>query len=209
MKRAEGYGGELGKVRDHADGVVVLLGAEPQRAGADVFEELEKGVDARVAFRRRGIRRYRRVGDQRVGGVTEEVGVGLGHAGEFAAGHGVATQEERGGGGRKIFGGGLQDADLGAASVGDEGMLGSEAGDFGEEIEGDADGKSDVNQVGAAERRGEIAGEGFVDDIARASFADDFRAVPAGDAQVGGVFAEGEGEGAAHEASAENSGAGD
>src|SRR5258708_244873 len=106
----------------------------------------------------------------------------------------MAAEEQRGGGGGKIFVGGLRGAEVGAASVGDEDGLGREASDFREEVDGDADGKSDVNQVGAAERRGEIAGEGFVDDIARASFADDFRAVPAGDVYVRSVFAEGESE---------------
>src|SRR6266849_3295536 len=41
-ERAERYGGELRKVRDHTNGVVVLLRAEPERAGADFFQELEE-----------------------------------------------------------------------------------------------------------------------------------------------------------------------
>src|SRR5258707_6645910 len=182
-ERAEGYGGELREMRDHADGVVVLLRAEPERAGADFFEELEEGGDARVAWRGRcgcvallgGVR------DERVGRVAEEVSVGLGEAGDFATGHGVAAEEERGGGRGKIFGGGLRDAQLGAAGVGDEGVFGSEAGDFREKVDGDADGERDEDEIGGAERGGEIAGEGFVEDIARAGFADGFGAVPAGD----------------------------
>ncbi len=210
-ERAESYGGELGEMRDHADGVVVLLRAEPERAGADFFEELEEGVNAGIALRWRcgRLTRVGGVGDQRVGRVAKEVGVGLRDAGDFAASHGVTAEEERGGGRGKIFGGGLRDAQLGAAGVGDQGVLGSEAGDFREKVDGDADGERDVNQVGAAERGGEIAGEGFVEDIARAGFADDFGAVPAGDVQVGGVFAEGQGKGAANQASAEDGGASD
>src|SRR6266481_2436592 len=154
---AESYGGELGEMRDHADGVVVLLRAEPERAGAHFFEELEEGGDARVTLRWRWARlaRLGGVGDERVGRVAKEVGVGLGDAGDFAASHRVTAEEERGGGRRKIFGGGLRDAQLGAAGVGDEGVLGSEAGDFREKVDGDADGERDVNQVGAAERQGE------------------------------------------------------
>src|SRR6266481_6365043 len=156
-KRAKGDGGELREMRDHADGVVVLLRAEPDRPGANFFEELEEGGDARVAWRGRcgcvallgGVR------DERVGCVAKEVGVGLCDAGDFAASHRVTAEEERGGGRGKIFGGGLRDAEFGAAGVGDEGVLGSEAGDFGEKVEGDADGERDVNQVGAAERQGE------------------------------------------------------
>ena len=43
----------MGEMRDHADGVIVLLRAEPERAGANFFEELEEGGDAGVAVRRR------------------------------------------------------------------------------------------------------------------------------------------------------------
>src|ERR1700757_722028 len=110
---AEGYGGELGEMRKHAYGGVVLLRAEPEGAGADFFEELEEGGDARVALGGRGICWGGRVGDERVGRVAEEVGVGLGDAGSFASGHGMTAEEERGCRSRKIFGGGLRDAELG------------------------------------------------------------------------------------------------
>src|SRR5260370_22021233 len=92
-ERAESYGGELGEMRDHADGVVMLLRAEPERAGANFFEELEEGGDAGIALRLRcgGLARLRGVCDQRVGRVAEEVSVGLGEAGDFAAGHAMAA----------------------------------------------------------------------------------------------------------------------
>src|SRR4029077_6829514 len=111
-------------------------------------------------------------------------------------GHGMAAEEERGGRRGKILCGSLRDAELGAAGVGDEGVLGSEAGDFWEEIDGHADGERDVDEVGVWEGGGEIAGKGFVVYVARAGFANDIGAVPAGDVQIGGVFAESEGEGA-------------
>src|SRR5438445_266443 len=189
-KGAEGYGGELGEMRNHADGVVVLLGAEPERAGADFFEELEESGDARVALGGRGISWDGRVGDERVGRVAEEVGVGLRDAGGFASGHGVTAEEERGCRRGKIFGGGLREAKLGAAGVGDEGVFGGEASDFWEEVECDADGERDVNKIGGAEGGGEIAGEGFVDYVARAGLVCDFGTIPSGDVQVGRVFAE-------------------
>src|SRR6266404_9777050 len=131
-ERAEGYGGELREMGDHAYGVVVLLRAEPEGARADFFEELEEGGDARVAIGRRccWLAGVGRIGDQRVRGVAEEVGIGLRDAGHFPAGHRMSTEEERGGGRRKIFGGGLRDAELGAAGVGDEGVLGGVASDF-------------------------------------------------------------------------------
>src|SRR5258705_12071043 len=95
-ERAEGYGGELGEMRNHADGVVVLLGAEPERAGADFFEELEESGDARVALGGRGISWDGGGGDERVGRVAEEVGVGLRDAGGFASGRGGGGGEGRG-----------------------------------------------------------------------------------------------------------------
>src|SRR5258708_7803033 len=53
------------------------------------------------------------------GRVEDEVGVGWGEAGDLAAGNGVAVGEERGGRRGEIFSGGLRDAELGAAGVGD------------------------------------------------------------------------------------------
>src|SRR5258705_7978438 len=123
-ERAEGYGGELGEMRNHADGVVVLLGAEPERAGADFFEELEESGDARVALGGRGISWDGGVGDERVGRVAEEVGVGLRDAGGFASGHGGTAREERGCRRGKNFGGGLRDGKVCGARVGEEGGFG-------------------------------------------------------------------------------------
>src|SRR5258705_13713756 len=117
-ERAEGYGGELGEMRNHADGVVVLLGAEPERAGADFFEELEESGDARVALGGRGISWDGRVGDERVGGVAEEVGVGLRDAGGFAAGQGGTAEGEGRWRRGKNFRGGLGEASLGGAGSG-------------------------------------------------------------------------------------------
>src|SRR6267154_1573265 len=143
-------------MRDHAYGIVMLLRAKPERAGADFFEQLEEGRDARVAIGRRccWLAGVRRIGDERVGGIAEEIGVGLRDAGYFPAGHGMATEEERGAGRGKIFSGSLCDAELGAAGVGDEGVLGGVASDFWEKIDCDADGESDVDQIGSAEGGG-------------------------------------------------------
>src|SRR5258705_6704569 len=149
-ERAEGYGGELGEMRNHADGVVVLLGAEPERAGADFFEELEERGDAGVALGGRGISWDGRVGDERVGRVAEEVGVGLRDAGGFASGHGGTAEEERGCRRGKIFGGGLRDAQLWAAGVGGEGGFWGEAGGFWGGVGGGARGGGRVNKVGGA-----------------------------------------------------------
>lgn len=49
-ERGEGYGGELGEMRGEADGVIVLLGAEPERAGADFSQDFHECGDARVVL---------------------------------------------------------------------------------------------------------------------------------------------------------------
>ena len=91
----------------------------------------------------------------------------------------------------KQIGGFFGDADFGAAGVGDESVGRGEARDFWEEIESYADGEGDVDEVGVFEGGGEIGGEGSIDGVAGLGFAQNFGAVPAGDVDVGGVFAEG------------------
>src|SRR5579863_8971839 len=92
-------------MRDKADSVVVLLRAKPKRACADFLDNFDKGVHARVGvlawmFGRgridngRGKPRPYKRRDQGVGGFLEEVGCGIGHAGEFPAGHGMSAQEK-------------------------------------------------------------------------------------------------------------------
>ncbi len=46
-------GSELGKMRGEADGVVVLLRAEPERACANFLENFHEGGDSRVVLSRR------------------------------------------------------------------------------------------------------------------------------------------------------------
>ena len=48
-ERGERDGGELREMRGQAHGVVVLLRAEPERAGANFFQNLQEGGDARIA----------------------------------------------------------------------------------------------------------------------------------------------------------------
>ena len=135
--------------------------------------------------------------DEGIGVVAKEVGVGVGDAGEFPAGHRMACEEEFGGVVGKKSGGFFCDTDFGAAGVGDESVGRGETSDFRQEIESHADGESDVDKIGVFEGGSEIGGEGGVDGVARLRFADDLGAIPAGEMDVGGVFAKGEGEGAA------------
>src|SRR5579863_2869337 len=82
--------------------------------------------------------------------------------------------------------------------------MGGVAGDFRKEIESDADGERDINQVGLGNRWLEIAGEGFVEGAACGFLANHFWAVPAGDVDVGEMLFQGESEGAADQAGAED-----
>src|SRR5271169_4718628 len=104
-------------MRCEADGVVVLLGAEPKGAGAEFFQDFYEGGDARIFLFGRGT-------DQRVGIVAEEVGIGMRDARQFPAGHGMATEKDI----RRIFGEKIcsvfGDSDFCAASVCSESVRG-------------------------------------------------------------------------------------
>ena len=98
----------------------------------------------------------------------------------------------------------LCDAHLGAARVGDQCPYGSVPRNFGEKVDGCGNGQRNVNQVGVLQRRSEFAGKRFVDGTARLRFSDNFRAVPARNTNVRGVFAKGQPQGAANEPGAED-----
>ncbi len=84
-KRRKRDGGELREMRNEADGVVVLLRAEPERLCADFLKDFEKGGDTGVVggggFLRGGrstglkTRHYSGIGrfaDQGIGGIAEK-----------------------------------------------------------------------------------------------------------------------------------------
>src|SRR5712692_2479775 len=112
-ERSERDGSKLREMRGETNGVVVLHFAEPERARADFFENFHEGGDARFVLCGRGA-------DERVGIAAEEIGVGMGDAGEFPAGHGMAAEKKRAALAGEEARGGLRDADFGAAGVGDE-----------------------------------------------------------------------------------------
>src|SRR5438874_7368590 len=107
----------------------MLRGPEPERPGADFFEDFDKGRNAGIVggggFIYRGRRTgmnarhggFGRFGDQGVGVFAEKIGIRVRDSGELPAGHGMAAEEERTLFARKKFGGGLGDADLGAAGI--------------------------------------------------------------------------------------------
>ena len=147
--------------------------------------------------------------DERLGVAAEEIGVAVRDAGELPAGHGMTAQEAGPVFARKKRSGGLSDADLGAAGVGDERVRRRVARDFLKMIEGRGDGKPDVNQIGALQSGREAVRKGFVDGAASLRFTNDIGAVPAGDVYLRGIFAQSEGKRAADEAGAEDGDAGD
>lgn len=67
-KRGEGDGGELREMRCEADGIVMLLRAEPQWAGADLLKDSDKGRDT-------GVVRVFGIPDQGIRGFLEKVSV--------------------------------------------------------------------------------------------------------------------------------------
>jgi hypothetical protein len=70
--------------------------------------------------------------------------------------------------------------------------------DFREQIEGGADGQRDEDKVGGLQCPGKFPREGFVNRMARVRFTSNLRAIPAGNVNVGGEFAQGQRERAAN-----------
>src|SRR5580765_3842942 len=120
-------------MRGQADGVVVLLRAQPERTRAYFFENLHESGDARIFYSRRR-------SDESIGVATKEIGVGMGDAGEFPASHGMASEEKRPTGCGIEFCGGFDDADFGAAGVGDERVRRRVARNFRKKVESRGDG---------------------------------------------------------------------
>jgi len=94
--------------------------------------------------------------------------------------------------------GGFDDANFGAAGIGDDAVSWACAR-LRKKIEGRGDGKCDVNQVSILQSRSEFCGERFVKCAASVRFTNDFGAVQP-EMCSRGVFAERESEGAADEA---------
>src|SRR5438128_2798266 len=118
----------------------------------------------------------------------------------------MSAEENRAAAGKK-FRGGLHDALLGAASVGDQGVARRVARNLRKKIQRDADGKRDVNEIRATKRGSEIAVVRVVNHLHRTCFAKRFRTVPSGDANADGVAAKRERKRAADKPGAENGGA--
>src|SRR5216684_5514995 len=196
-KACECDGRELWQMRSKADGVIVLRCAEPERPGADFFEDFDKRRDAQLFLQGR-------CADQRVSIFPEEIGISVRDSREFPSGHGMPAEEERPLFARKKFGRCLRDAHFGAAGVSDERMRRSMPRDFRQKINCRGDGKRDVDQIGVLQSRRHLAGEDFVDRAASLRLANHIGAVPTADAHPGGVFAERQSERSANQASAKN-----
>ena len=82
----------------------------------------------------------------------------------------------------KNFGGRGGDAELGAAGVGNQRVGSGVLGDFRQQIECDADGQREVDEVSVADRDSEFRVMGFVNGAKLFCFAYDLGAVPSGDA---------------------------
>jgi len=102
------------------------------------------------------------------------------------------------------FNGGSADSQLGAASVGDQGVRRGVLCDFGQDVQCDADWQRNVNQVGAANGRLDGPRKCLVRHTGAFQLVRDLFAIPAGDDYVRRVFSKGLGERAADEPGAEN-----
>src|SRR5271155_59604 len=164
----------------------MLLRAQPQRARADFFQNFQERVYARVA------RRFFFVGasvaNQRVRLPLEHVGAGVADSRDFASGHRMATKKDRSGGRMKNLQRGMHDAQLGAARIGNQRVRRGVLGDFWQQIERSANRQSNVDQVRAMQRRGEIAVMRFIDGPARFRLAHRLGAIPASDVHVRRIF---------------------
>lgn len=90
-------------------------------------------------------------------GVVEEILAGVGDAGFFGAGHGMTADEVAFGGGEDGFER-IDDGDLDAADVGDDGAGLEMRGDVACEIGHLADGGAEDDEVGVGDAGGEVGG---------------------------------------------------
>src|SRR5580693_7935320 len=116
----------------------------------------------------------------------------------------MAWEEKRAGWIGEEFFGGLGDAEFRAAGVGDECMARGGTREVRQQVQGHANGQREEDQVGGTNGWGEISAKHFVEGAAGLGRAGYVGAVPAGDVKIGGIFAQGEGEGSPDQARAEN-----
>lgn len=196
-ERSEGDGGDLGKVRGQADGVIVLLCPDPQGTRANFFENFDEGVDSRVM-------NFIGVAHKGVGGVLEEVGVSASEADGFSACHGMSGKKNGTNFFDKKFGSGLMDALLGAAGICDECVRWSVVREFGKQVERVADGERDIDEIGTANGGFEGFAKTFVDGARLFCFEDHISVIPADNVHVRRVFAKGARERATDQAGTED-----
>src|ERR1035438_8687726 len=106
----------------------------------------------------------------------------------------MTGKKERGGRLAEEFLSSLGDTQFRAARIGDERAARGGPSQLRKKIQRHTDGKRDEDQIRGAERRAWIARKGFVEGAAGLDGAGHGRTVPAGDVEVGGVFAYGQGE---------------
>src|SRR6266852_361369 len=107
----------------------------------------------------------------------------------------MTAEKERAGLPEEEFSGSLRDAELGAASVCDKRAGRSDARDFREKIERDADRQSNIDEIGVFEGGRKFAGKSLIECAAGLRFVEDIGAIPACNVNVRGVLAQRESEG--------------
>ncbi len=154
---------------------------------------------ARVSFRREACLRIRP--DQRIFGAAKKAGIGGGEPRAFAAGHGMAAKKSRAAG--EVSLGGGADGTLGAGGVGNQGPVQRVARNFGQSLDGHANGQSDIDQIGAGDGFSQV-GVRFIHYAGVNGALQHVRLVPADDAGAGKRGSDGQGEGAADESGADD-----
>src|SRR5260370_23349967 len=93
-------------MRRQPDGVIMMRSAEPEWPRSDLLQNLDKRGNAGIvrgpSFFYRGSPRlqsrhhgFGRFGNQRVGVLSEKIGIGVGEAGQVPARHGRAAEGQR------------------------------------------------------------------------------------------------------------------
>jgi len=109
--------------------------------------------------------------------------------GKLTAGHGMPSKENRADFFDKQFRGGLPDALLGAAGIGDQRMRRGVLREFRQKIQSVGDGQSNVDQIGAANGGFQGFEKTFINRARFSRFQNHFGAVPADDVDVCRIFA--------------------
>lgn len=199
----QGDRGDLRQVGKKGEQAVVSGGVKPYGARPNGPEHGDEAANTVVFGFRGGGFGLAGLADENVGGVAEEIGVGVFDTAALATGNGMTAEEtaRRQECAARL----LADGGFGASSIGHQCLGRNCGGDFRQAMNRHVDGQRHVDQIGFATDGGKVF-RSFVDGAALARTGEDICTVPGGDAHFRKRAAERQSEGAADESGAENSG---